>query len=404
MTVSIERADRPHDERATVDRARRTWLARTTSVGAMAVGAAAAASLSGCSLFSSSRPKPAPLPVLKGHASLTVVWSHKVGSGGIGFEPAVVGDTLLAASARGRVYRIDVATGKELWQVDLDRKLLSGVGADDKVVVVAARDGTVIALDPNGKPKWTASVGSEAVAVPAVGEGAVLVRTSSNRIYAFDAQTGHQRWMFTRQNPPLVLHQTSLITIDAGVAYVGAPGGRLIAIGMDNGAVRWESSVSQPRGSNEIERIADVVGATPVKDSQVCASSYQGRLACFDAASGRPLWTRDVPSSTGVAMDSGIVAVTDSEDQVHAFSQTGSSLWRNQQFKLRDLSSPLITDDGVIVADGNGLVHALDRDDGAAIARASTDGSAIVSVPLKVGSMIVLQTSAGGVYALRLQR
>ncbi|MFT4099951.1 MAG: outer membrane protein assembly factor BamB [Burkholderiaceae bacterium] len=372
--------------------------ARRSVVLAMALAAA------GCSLFGSSKPKPAELPAIKNPSTLTVAWRQQIGPAGLGFQPAYAQGSLWAASGKGRVLRVDAESGKLAWEADLGKPLLSGVGTDGEVAVVATRDGNLVALDADGKTRWTAPIDSEAVAVPLVGEGIVVARTSSNRIFAFDAATGDRRWTFQRQNPPLVLRQTQSMTIDAGVVYVGMPGGRIVALSVETGAVRWETAVSQPRGSNEIERIADVVGAVPVVGGRLCAATYQGRFGCFDAGTGRPAWVRDVASSTGPSMDSTMVALVDDKESVQAFTNAGSSAWRNQQYALRGLAAALLTDDAVLFGDANGLVHALGRDDGATIGRVSTDGSAVLGRPVAAGGLVAVQTSSGSLYALRLAR
>lgn len=367
----------------------------------------AALALSGCGSFwpwsgPSKPPMPEP-PQVSAPVAARVAWTARLGSAGVGFMPVFAGGSVYAASAQGGVARIDPANGRVLWQVDLGRRLSAGAGSDGDVVVVAAADGTLIALDAGGAQKWTAELGAEAVTVPAVGLGLVLLRTSDNRIQAFETATGKRRWSFRRQNPPLVLRQTASIAIAPATAYVGLPGGRLVALGLENGAQRWEASVSQPRGATEIERIADVVGSPLVSGRDVCAASFQGKLACFEASSGRVQWARDVSSSRGFDIDARLVAIVDERDQVHAFSRTGSSVWRQDKLSGRVLSAPLSIGPVLVAGDSRGLVHLIARDDGAIAGRFDTDGSAIVSPPVAAGRLAIVQTSAGAIVAIALE-
>ncbi len=199
-----------------------------------------------------------------------------------------------------------------------------------------------------------------------------------------------------------MLRQTASIAIAPGTAYVGLPGGRLVALGLENGAQRWEASVSQPRGATEIERIADVVGSPLVSGREVCAASFQGKLACFDASTGRVLWSRDVASSRGIDIDARLVSVVDESDRVHAFSRTGSSVWRQDKLSGRILSAPLSHGPVLLAGDSRGLVHLLARDDGAIAGRFATDGSAIVSPPVAAGRLAIVQTSAGALVGISL--
>jgi len=298
--------------------------------------------------------------------------------------------------------RVDAATGGVAWRVKLDKRLSAGVGSDGDTVAVAARDGTLLALDGEGKQKWTAALGGEAVTVPAVGLGLVIVRSSDNRVSAFETDTGKRRWTFQRQNPPLVLRQTASVAITPGTVFVGLPGGRLVALSLENGAVRWEGSVSQPRGATEIERIADVVGTPLVSGRELCASSFQGKIACFDLPSGRAMWSRDVSTPSGIEVDARLVSAADDRDHVHAFSRTGASVWKQDKLAQRGLSAPLSLGPVLVLGDIRGLVHLLSRDDGAIVGRFATDGTAIECAPVASGRAAVVLTSGGALLSIVL--
>ncbi len=366
-------------------------------------GALLALVLAGCGIWSSDKPKPAELPAVSALASAKVLWSARVGKAAVGFRPAYAADSVWAAAANGEVGRYDASTGKRLWSVRLDQPLVGGIGTDGTLAVVAARNGSLIALDADGKTRWSTPVGSEVVTVPVVGDGYVVVRASDNRVSAFDAETGKRRWVYQRQNPTLVLRQTSEPVMAGGAVIVGLPGGRLVSLSLSNGSLRWEAAVSQPRGSNEIERISDVVGRPVVEGRDVCAVSYQGRVACFDAATGRALWARDLSSSRGLDASSRQVVVASSDDVVQAYARSGGSAWRNDLYKLRGLSMPLFAGNRILIGDGNGMVHVLAADDGAVQARVNTDGSQVLSGPVSAGGVSVAQTVDGGLFAIRLE-
>ena len=372
--------------------------------GLLAASMVLAAS-AGCSLWpwSKSRPKPPELPPVTAPASARVAWSLSLPGAGVGFQPVAVGDSLWASGRDGTVVRVDAASGRPQWRVSAGQPLIGGVGSDGETAVVAGRDGSLIAFDRDGKHKWSTPTGAEVVTVPSVAVGLVLVRTSDNRVAAFDAETGRRRWTFQRQNPPLVLRQTSLIAMDPGTAYVGLPGGRLVALSLETGALRWEAAVAVPRGSNEIERIADVVGSPLLSGREICAVTFQGRLGCFESASGRALWGRDLSSPAGLDLDARLVVVPDERGEVHAFSRSGASLWRQDKLRGRTLAAPLLLPRFITLGDGTGLVHVLERDGGAIAGRVPTDGSAIVSAPVAAAGLAVVQTTAGALYALRIE-
>ncbi len=371
----------------------------------LAAVVAGAVAMGGCGVWpwSSSKPKLPELPPVAAPAAVAVAWSLSLPGAGVGFQPAFAGDSLWVAARDGTVARIDPDSGRAVWRIDAGKPLQAGAGSDGSIVVVAARDGSLIAFDRDGKPKWRTPTGAELVTVPSVGLGLVLARSSDNRVAAFDAETGKRRWTFQRQSPPLVLRQTAMIAMDATAAYVGLPGGRLVSLALDSGALRWEVAVAVPRGSNEIERIADVTGSPLLSGREVCAATFQGRVGCFDSATGRAAWARDVSSPAGFDLDRELLVVPDERGDVHAFARGGASSWRQDKLRRRELSAPLLTPRLVLVGDGAGLVHALRRDDGAIAGRVATDGSAIVAAPVAAGRVAVVQTAAGGLFALRLE-
>ena len=276
----------------------------------LAVAALAVGALGGCGVWPwSSKPTLPELPSVSGSARVVLAWSLPMPRGGVGFQPVLAAGSVWAAASDGTVVRADAASGRTLWRSNAGQALQAGVGSDGELAVVAGRDGSLIALDRDGKPKWSVQTGAEVVTVPSVALGLVLVRTSDNRVAAFETDTGKRRWTFQRQNPPLVLRHTAMIAMDAGAAYVGLPGGRLVALSLDTGALRWEVAVAMPRGSNEIERIADVVGTPLISGREICAATFQGRVGCFDTASGRTLWARELSSPSGLDLDGRLLVV-----------------------------------------------------------------------------------------------
>jgi len=262
----------------------------------------------------------------------------------------------------------------------------------------------VLAFDADGKLRWKAQMSSEVLAAPTVGQGLVIVRSVDNRIVAFDAESGSRRWTVQRTAPALTLRTASGIVIAGPSAFVGLPGGRLMALALSNGGPRWEISVGDPKGATELERVADISGAPVVIGRDVCAVSYQGRVGCFDAATGAARWTKDLSSDVGLGADERFIFAADERGAVAAFTREGgASVWRNKQLANRRLSAPVSFGRAVAVGDGQGYIHFLSREDGSFLARVGTDGSPIVSAPLMTDTQVIFQTQSGTVIALAIE-
>jgi len=360
------------------------------------------ASMSGCS----STAGPADLVKFNPSIKLQELWSVSVSSAkNYVFQPAVVNESVYAAGAGGDVVRID--GGRKKWVVDTKVKLSAGVGSDGKVVVVVSDRGQVIALDAEtGSERWRVNVGAEVLAPPAVGGGVVVLRASDHRLLGLEVTNGQQRWLHQRNMPPLALRSHSgMLIADNEVVLAGFPGGKLVAVSLEHGGNLWELSVSRPRGANELERVSDVAGTPVLSRNEVCAVTYQGRAACFDLSNGNTLWTRDFSSYAGMDRDTRFAVLVDERDSVQALDvYSGITVWRQDGMPRRRLSRPLIVGDHIVVGDGEGYVHVLDREGGAFAARDRADRKAILAEPLLLGSGFVVQSLGGDVVAYELRR
>jgi outer membrane protein assembly factor BamB len=209
----------------------------------------------------------------------------------------------------------------------------------------------------------------------------------------------------------------------------------LAAIGLNNGVVVWESTVSQPRGNTELERISDITSLPVVDDNQVCAIAFQGRLACFDAVQGGALWTRDVASDKGLALSGKTLYVTDTDSNVQALDKnSGSSVWKNAQLLYRQATAVYPLDEYLLLGDREGYLHVLKSEDGSFVARsmliklkadnqrvdfqdimsgggdvgvgavAKSDEDSIVIAPVTLGDGALIQTISGNLYSVAVRK
>jgi outer membrane protein assembly factor BamB len=359
----------------------------------------------GCSLFSSSGPKPAKLTAIKDPVPVQQLWKASL--------PAAKPDVLMPAVANGSVFaaggtalaRYDLASGKEMWRIKVGQIVTGGVGSDGKVVVIGTGKANVLAYSAeDGKLLWTVQVSSEVLSPPAVADGLVVVRTGDNQTYALEADDGKRRWHLQRASPALVARSRAEAVIAGSSVYEGFAGGKLVSLNAKTGALQWEATVSVPRGATELERISDITSPPVVMDNIVCAVAFQGRLSCFETGNGNPTWSRDVSSTVGMALDARYVFVPDEKGVLYAFDHaSGASLWKNDKLGLRQLSAPVSQGRFVIVGDLEGYLHFINRDDGAIIGRFKTDGSPIVAEMKIADQVLVVQTEKGALYAVKAQ-
>lgn len=350
--------------------------------------------------------KPAELVTFNAVFAPKVLWQGSVGSAAKQtFFPAVAGGTVYAAGAAGQIGGFDASNGRQAVRFDAGQRLSGGVGAGSGLILVGTPKGEVLAFDREGKPQWKAQLSGEVLAPPRAEDGLVVARAGDGRIFGLDAATGKRRWLYQRALPALSVRSHAGVVIHRGGVFAGFPGGRMVALSLATGTVGWEAIVAVPRGTTELERVADITSLPIVDDRQACAVSFQGRVACVEAPSGTSIWARDFSSIAGMGTDGRNLYITDDQNAVVALDRSnGASIWKQDKLFGRGVTAPLALGRYVIVGDFEGYVHFLSREDGAFAARIATDGSAVIAPPAALDmSSFVIQTRNGGVFAISTQ-
>ncbi|MEI7456263.1 MAG: outer membrane protein assembly factor BamB [Nitrosomonadales bacterium] len=345
---------------------------------------------------------PAVLVAFNESARFTERWHASFGDAGQNpLYAAMTSDAVYGVSGKGTLTRLQRDTGRQVWSVESKIQVSAGVGAGEGLVLIGSDKGEVHAFGEDGKLRWKQTVSSEVLGVPQASDSVVVVRTGDGHIAGLSVADGHRLWVYERSTPALVVRSHAGVTLRRGVAYAGFAGGKLVAIKISDGSLLWENSVSQPRGNTELERISDITSNPVVSDAQVCAIAFQGRLACYEAGQGNPLWNREISSDKGLSILRKQLYLSDATGNVMALDKdSGSTVWKNDQLQLRDTSTPCAQDQYVIVGDYQGVLHALSREDGRFAARIKLDGSPIQTPPVEMDSGLLVQTRSGGIYSL----
>ena len=346
---------------------------------------------------------PAELEDIKPSHNAKVDWSNNVGkTEKYDYTPAIDSGAVYSANALGELSKIDSASGRQIWRVNIGEPISGGVGLGTGIVLVGSNRGNVFAYDFAGKLLWKAKESSEILSVPRYFDGIVIVRAGDSHIFGLDATDGRRKWVYERINPALTLHSSVGVVVDSGAIYAGFAGGKLVAIRADNGKLLWEAAVAQPKGVTEIERITDITSLPVVDGPLVYAVAYQGKIAAVDRRSGKVVWNRDISSYSGLNAEDGKLFVSHTLGAVYSLDyETGKTFWRQGALSNRRLTAPLPMANLVAVGDLEGYVHFLTREEGKFAARIKLDSNPIMSlIAGKSASQIIAATRGGGLYAV----
>ena len=345
---------------------------------------------------------PATLPVKK-------LWGEGVGGGKkqlvlrLGLGPAVENGVVFAASHKGEVLATALDTGRRVWVKNLKIPLSAGPGAGAGLVVVGSSKGAVVAMEgATGREVWRVRLNSELLSAPAISDEDVVIRSVDGRLHCLDAHTGKELWSVEQQVPRLSLRGTATPIIAKEVAISGFDNGKVMAVSLHSGDTVWDTALASPHGRTELDRLVDIDSAVHTAGDNVFATGFQGRTAMLALDSGQIWWAHDMSSYKGLAVDADNLYVTQSDGIVVALRQRdGSELWRNQKLKLRRLSTPVLTNTAVVVADFQGYVHWLDKTSGELVARERVAKERVTNSPVAVGDTVVVLTDGGKLAAYR---
>ena len=90
--------------------------------------------------------------ILKGEPEL--LWSFKVKGGAFESTAAIVGDVVYISDLDGKIYAIDLKTGKKKWEYKTESGFSASPSVKDGLIFVGDYDGTFYCLTTDGKLKW----------------------------------------------------------------------------------------------------------------------------------------------------------------------------------------------------------------------------------------------------------
>lgn len=369
-------------------------MARRLAAAWLALGLLA---LAACS---TDAPKPTPLEPLTPKITGRLAWQAGIGRVDFPMVPAVRDDLVVVASTWGDVQAFKAETGQLWWRWPVGSELSAGVGHDGRFTAVVTRGNEVVTLD-RGREVWRARVPASVVTPPLVAGERVFVLGVDRAVHAFDAVDGRRLWVLQRPSDPLTLSQPSVLGAFRNTLLV-AQGPRLAGVDPLRGTLQWETALATPRGSNEVERLADLVGPLVRVGDRVCMRAFQNAVGCADASRGATLWSRNVGGVTALAGDAERVFGADASNRVTAWrATTGDVLWTNEKFLHRGFSGGVAVGPLVVFGDREGIVHFLAADSGEPQLRLPTDGSPVIGTPVVSGRTLIVTTAAGGLFAYR---
>ena len=246
------------------------------------------------------KPAPPGLP-------LATFWSVDL-KGAVSVPPASEGDRVFVALTSAQLVARSVTDGRELWRIE--KNVTMPMTAEDGLLFVAGAESVEALRVADGGTAWIAPR-IKTVAPLVTGAGFVIAVTDTE-ILAIRAKDGQVAWRHAAggvELPP---------AIDGEQVYAGAKDGRLIALTLSSGAMKWEKFLELG------------VSAIAARAGRVYAGAGDKRFHCLDARSGSPRWSKSIGSIVEgrIAVDEERVYFSANNNVVYALDRSsGNQKW-----------------------------------------------------------------------------
>ncbi len=330
----------------------------------------------------------------------------------------------------------------KLWTARVGKAVLSTPVAGDKRIYCATDGGKVLAFNLEGKPLWNVKIVLKkgdsqeepaSIAAPLLFvQGLVLCGTEQGWLYAFDAESGKQRWIYKECSgilgtPNYLKPKGSSKTL---AMVIDQPEGKVHAIDIANGKATWVSEgtarcdgsggatedrivfggcdstlhVLSPATGKAIDNIEvgegnEMAGGAVIAGSDVFVGNRSGSLVCIDLGEKNIRWTVNGDGGelfTTAAVKGNKVVIATGEDKILCIDRSsGKKHWISNVDGTAS-TSPVIAGDKVAYSVDE-AIHMISLKDGSHLWSGAVGGE--LTSPAIVENMLVVGTSDGRLVA-----
>jgi outer membrane protein assembly factor BamB len=272
--------------------------------------------------------------------------------------------------------------------------------AETGLLYVGCDDGGLYAFDPeSGAQRWVYRTRAPIASLPVYAAGTLYFTTGENRIYAVDANNGKWKWQYDRESPDsfTIRGYPSPLVLD-GRVYIGFSDGYLACLSANNGDVIWARSLA-----GESTRFIDVDSTPLFHRGMILVSDYSAGVYALDPKDGSTRWRYEVEGAGSVSARGERVYFTAAKAGLHALDLEGHLLWRQALSEGGELSQPALLGRYVMVSSSQGGTYVADAASGR-LYQYFYPGHGVSSAPASDGRQVYVLSNGGYFYALALKK
>src|SRR5512137_102179 len=289
------------------------------------------------------------------HPDGSLGWEFQ-GRGPFAAEPLIDGGTVYAPCYDGRLYALELASGKVLWTYEAREQL-----------------GTR----------------------PSMAGGLVVVASLQDTVFAVDAATGTWKWHHRRDlNEGFTIHGAASVKVSGDRVFAAYSDGTVSALDAATGRARWEQHVGPSGRYQDVDSLS-------IADGRLYLAAYAGAVVALDLATGRTAWSQPHVAAARVLADRGAVLALVGGEVVSLSAQTGALNWKSP-LQGAAAGSLRVAGPWLLVPAHDGGLRFYEAASGRLL-RVLDPGSGISATPGILGRRVYVLSNAGNLLAIDLR-
>lgn len=319
----------------------------------------------------------------------------EAGEKGAEFSNAVVFEnTVIFGNSSAGIVSFYPGINQVRWRLNIRGGVLSQIALDKSALFFAGGDGFFYCVDAeSGKVSWQFPIRNPIASRATVARGKVIFTAIDDTVYALDVASGASTWFYKRRSSPSsAVLGASAPVVDGDDVITGLSDGYVVALGLDDGRIKWERKIHQGK------KFTDVDAEAVINEGVIYISSYDGALYALRRQGGEIQWRFDAGSSKRVGIDGPKLYLSSTDGYVYALQKNNAKeLWK---FELDGgVPTEIVQDEKrLYFGSSERYFYALDKDTGKLLYRFDAgEGSGFYSQPVLGADQRTLMTlSAGG--------
>jgi outer membrane protein assembly factor BamB len=318
--------------------------------------------------------------------------------------PIVLEKLIIQANAIDGIMAFDRTSGQQAWRLDLENGVEGGAAVVGDRLYFGSSDGQFYCVNvTNGRVLWTFPVRAETLSAPTIDGGVVYFQNGADVVFALDAESGKQLWLYNRQaTSNFSIRASTRPVVDGDRVFVGFSDGFLVALKKRDGSLAWERKLGKTGRFRDVD-------STPVIDGDsLYVASFDGSLYSLKRESGDVNWEIDQGGYVPVTIGQGRFA-----DRLY-FATVGGQMLILDKHSGKELvriqlnhgipTQAVLYRNSIVYGESEGALVVADAETGATIGRFEP-GHGLVARPTVVdasGEAYFISNSAN-LYAMRLK-